>query len=81
MAEFAYHNVKNANTEYMHFKINCSYHLYIFYKTNVNSYSKSQVADKLTKKLRNLMAAYKENLEHIQELQKRVYNKETKPKS
>ena len=34
----------------------------------------------MTKKLRNLIAACRENLQHAQELQKQAQNKETKPR-
>ena len=60
----------------MLFEPNCGYHLYIFYAENVNFYFRSKIADKLTKKLRNLMAVCRENLEHAQKLQKQVIIKE-----
>ena len=53
---------------YTTFELNCGYHQYVSYKKDVNPYSKSKAADKLTKELRNLMAAYRENLQHAQEL-------------
>ena len=56
--------------EYMSFELNCGYYLRVFYKEDIEPRSKSKVADKLTKKLRNLMAAYRENLQHAQEMQK-----------
>ena len=40
-----------------------------------------KAADELTKQLSNLMAVYRENLQHVQELQKRAYNKEIKLRS
>ena len=72
MAEFTSNNAKHASTEYMSLELNCRCHPRIFYKDDVVPRSKSKVADKLTKELRNLMAAYKENLQHAQELQKRA---------
>ena len=62
MAEFAYNKVKHTSIGYMPFKLNCKYHLHISYEKNINSHSRSNVADELTKKLRNLMAACKKNL-------------------
>ena len=35
----------------------------------------------MTKELRNLMAAYRENLQYIQELQKQSHDMGTKPRS
>ena len=81
MAEFTYNNAKHASMRYMSFKLNCGYHLRISYKENVNFHSRSKAADELTKELRNLMAAWRENLQHAQELQKRAHDKETKPRS
>ena len=66
---------------YTPFELNCGYHPRISYKEDVNSRSRSQAADELIKELRNLMAAYRENLQHAQELQKRAHDKGTKPKS
>lgn len=44
IAEFVYNNVKNTNTSYMSFKLNCGYHLNILYKENVNPCSQSRSA-------------------------------------
>ena len=81
MAEFAYNNAKHASTGYTPFKLNCGYHPRFSYEKDVEPRSRSKVADKLTEELRNLMAAYKENLQHAQELQKRAHNKGNKPKN
>ena len=81
MAEFAYNNAKHASTGYISFKLNCRYHSRISYKKDVDPHSRSKAADELTEELRNLMAAYRENLQHAQKLQKQAYNKGTKPKS
>ena len=81
MAEFAYNNAKYASIGYTSFELNCGYNSRVSYKEDVNPYSRSKVADKLTEKLRNLMATWRENLQHTQELQKRAYDKETKPRS
>ena len=55
MAKFAYHNPKNATTGHTLFELNCGYHPRIFYKKNVNSYSKSKLANELSAELRKLM--------------------------
>ena len=81
MAEFGYNNAKHASTGYKSFKLNCGYYLYIFHKKDINSRSRSKAADELTKELGNLMAIYRENLQHAQELQKRAHNKGIKPRS
>ena len=70
MAEFAYNNIKNASIGYTPFKPNCGYYRPVFYKKDVDFYSKSKVANELIKKLRNLMATYGESLQYAQELQK-----------
>ena len=66
---------------YTRFKLNYGYYSYVSYKKDVNPRSISKVADELTEKLRNLMAAYRENLEHAQKLQKQAHNNKTKPRS
>lgn len=47
MAKFAYNNIKNAITNYIIFKLNCSYYIYTFYKKNVNFYIKSKTANNI----------------------------------
>ena len=81
MAEFAYNNIKNSSTGYMPFELNYGYHLQISYKEKYDPYSKSKSANKLLVKLRELMIICYENLHHAQEFQKRVYNKNVKPRS
>ena len=81
MAEFAYNNTKNASTSYTPFELNCGYYPYFSYKENVNLCSKSKSADDLANDMRELMIVYWENLQHAQNLQKRAYDKNTKPRS
>ena len=81
MAEFAYNNAKYASMGHKFFELNYGYHLRVSYKNGVESHSKSKVADELTKELRNLMAEYRENLQHAQKPQKRAYDKGIKPRS
>ena len=49
---------------HMPFELNCGYYPRVFYKEDTDPCSRSKVANELTEKLRNLMAAYKENLQH-----------------
>ena len=81
MAEFAYNNAKHASTRYTPFEFNCKYHLRISYKKDIDPRSKSKAADELNKELRNLMAACRKNPQNAQKLQKRAYDKGTKPRS
>ena len=81
MAEFAYNNAKNASTGHTVFELNCDYHPRMLYKKKVDSRSRSKSADKLLAELRELMIFCQENLHHTQEFQKRIYNKDVKPRS
>ena len=47
MAKFVYNNAKNINFSYTLFELNCSYHSWIFYKKNIDLYSKSKLVDEL----------------------------------
>ena len=60
IVKFAYNNSKNASTRYPFFKINYRYHLRISYKKD--SRSRFKIANKLSKKLRNLITVYRQNL-------------------
>ena len=51
------------------------------YEEDVNPRSQSKSADKLSAELRKLIIVCQENLHHAQELQKRAYDKEVKPRS
>ena len=57
IVEFAYNNVKQASMEYILFELNCKYCLHASYKENIDPCSRSKAVDKLTKELRNLIAA------------------------
>ena len=70
MTEFGYNNAKHASMGYMPFKLHYRYHPRIPYKEDVGPCSRSKAADELIKKLRNLIAIYRKNLQHNQELQK-----------
>ena len=79
MAEFAYNDAKNANTNYTPFELNCRYYPQVSYKEDLDLCSQSKTAKKLFPKLRDLMAACQQNLHHAQELQKQAHNKGVKP--
>ena len=81
ITEFVYNNAKNTSTEYTLFELNCSYHLWMSYKDDVNPNSKSKIADELSVELKKLMIVCRKNLNHAQELQKCAYNKSVKPRS
>ena len=68
LTEFVYNNARYASTGYMLFNLNCKYHPYVSYENDIDLRSKSKAANELTKKLRNLMATYRENLQHAQKL-------------
>ena len=65
----------------MLFKVNCRYYLYFSYKEDIDAHSRSKAANELTEKLRDLIATYRKNLQHVLELQKQAHNKGTKPRS
>ena len=64
MAEFVYNNTKNTSTGFTSFELNCGYHLRVSYKKNLNPHLQSKIAEKLSSKLRNLMAACEQNLHY-----------------
>ena len=81
MAEFAYNNTKNASTGFTPFELNCGYYPQVSYKENLDPRSQLKIAEELSSELRNLMAAYQQNLYHAQKLQKQAHNKGVKPRS
>ena len=81
MAEFAYNNSKNNSTGHTLFELNCSYHPRTSYEEEFDPRSQSKSADELAEELRDLMIVCCENLHHVQELQKRAYDKGVKPRS
>ena len=60
-----YNNIKNANTGSTPFKLNCGYHLYMFYIENVNFPFKFKLVDELLAKLKELMTICKKNFHYI----------------
>ena len=47
---FVYNNIRNINTNYLLFKLNYRYYLYIFYKKDLNLYLKLKFIKKLITK-------------------------------
>lgn len=75
IAKLAYNNTKTDSIRSMLFELNCRYYPRICYKNNVNSYSSSKSVDKLATRLKNLMAAYRNNIYYEQKMQKQAYSK------
>lgn len=53
-AEYAYNNIKNVNTGYMFFKLNCSYNPHMFFEDKVNSHLRLLFINKMVKQLRSI---------------------------
>ncbi len=68
MAEFAYNNTKNARTDHIFFELNCGYHPRASLEEDVDSRWRSHFANKLAKKLRELIEVWCQNFFHIQKL-------------
>lgn len=81
MVEFAYNNTKNTSISYTPFELNCSFHLRVFYKKNVNFCSQSKTSNQLATELQNLISIYKTNLEYTQNFQQRYHDKYAQPRS
>ena len=79
--ESAYNNAKYTSTGYILFELNYRYHPYVSYKEDIDARSTSKQANELTKQFRNLMVAYRKNLQHAQKLQKQAHDKGFKLKS
>lgn len=58
IAKFVYNNIKNINTSFTLFKLNCDYYSHIFYQDNINPYSNSYLTNKLANELKYLMFIY-----------------------
>ena len=81
MAEFAYNNAKNASTGHTLFELNCGFYLRVFFKDDVNLYSRSCSTNKLAKELKKLIDICEQNLLYAQKLQKKAHDKGMKPQS
>ena len=51
MAKFTYNNTKNSNTGHTPFKLNCGYHLCVFFEDDTDPCSQSKSANKLLAEL------------------------------
>lgn len=81
MTEFIYNNTKIASNSHTFFKVNCGYHICIFYKKNIYSYSIFKWIDKLITKSQKLITMYTKNFYYTLKLQKLAHNKIIKSKS
>ena len=81
MAEFAYDNAKKASNGHTPFELNCGFHPQTSSKEDVDPHSQSKAANKLVTELMDPMTVCRDKPKHAQELQKRYYNKRTKPRS
>ena len=68
MVKFAYNNAKNVSIGHTLFELNCGYHPKVSFKEDVDPRSRSSSANKLAKKLRELIKVCCQNLLHAQEL-------------
>ena len=51
MTKFAYNNVKNTSISHISFELNCSYHLCVYLKEDIEACSQSKIANKLLAEL------------------------------
>ncbi len=58
MVEFAYNHTNNTSMGYILFKLNYKYHPKILFEDEINLHSRSYFANKLAKKLRELIEIY-----------------------
>ena len=75
MVEFAYNNAKNTSTGHTLFKLNCGYHSKVSFEEDVDPCLRSRSANELAEELKKLIEVCCQNLLHIQELQKKAYDK------
>ena len=66
--ESEYNNAKNASIGHTFFKLNCGFHPQVFFKDNIDFWSRSCFANKLAKELRAIMNICQQNLLHTQEI-------------
>ena len=64
MAEFIYNNAKNASTSHTSFELNCGYHPKVSFEKDINFCLRFCSANKLAKKLKELMEVCCQNLLH-----------------
>lgn len=68
MIEFVYNNAKNMSVGHMSFELNYGYNAYVLFENEANPCLKSGSANKLAKKLRNLLLICQQNLFHAKKL-------------
>ncbi len=78
MAEFTYNNAKNTSTGHTPFELNCDYHPRVSFEEDVDSSSRSRLANELAEELKELMEVCCQNLLHAQELKKKAHEKGVK---
>lgn len=78
MTEFIYNNMKNTSTSHISLKLINGYHLYAFYKKDINICFLSKSANVLANELKKLMIIWIKIFHHAHNLQKRHHNKATK---
>lgn len=81
MAEFAYNNAKNTSINHTLFKLNYRFHLQVLFEADANTCSTSRLANKLADKLSKLIEVCCQTLLHVQELQKKAYDKGVKSRN
>ena len=65
----------------MPLEFNCGYHICVLYIKDINHCLKSESADKLSAKLRQLINVWQKNFYYAQKLQEQAHNWGFKPKS
>lgn len=81
IATFTSNNIKNVSTSYTLFQLKSNFHPKVSYKEDIHLYPKSNTADKLADKLRDLMSICMDDFPYVQELQKCYVDKYAKPRS
>ncbi len=78
MAKFVHNNAKNTSTNHILSEFNYGFHPQVLFKKNLDSQSRSRLANKPADKLRELIEICCQNLLYTQDLQKRAYDKGVK---
>lgn len=81
ITEFAYNNSKIDSTDHILFKLNCGYHLWVFFEDEYNVHSRFSLANELATELKKPINIYCQNFLHAQDLWKQEHNKRIKPQS
>lgn len=81
MVKYVYINAKNSSLSYTPLQLNCKYYFCIFDKNDIHFCSKLKAAEKLCKKIKNIIKTYCKNLYQTQDFQRYAYNKGVKLKN